>query len=174
MGRIATLAASTAARPPAFFGARCGISSDQRANHDDSSANRFALRSLFGMKAILIVDDDLGFVFWLGILLADGGYAALPAKGTREAVQLLESLDLSVAVLVINPALPGAEGFITSLRASQTHLPIIRVVEPACLATQSAIVGLVLSKPSGADEKAKLSWLRSIQFLLAAKFSDGG
>jgi DNA-binding response OmpR family regulator len=75
------------------------------------------------MKAILIVDDDLGLVFWLGILLADSGHAALPAKDTRKAVQLLESFDLGVAALVINPVLPGAEGL--SLR-SALHRRICR------------------------------------------------
>ncbi|HKE24889.1 MAG TPA: hypothetical protein VKB88_21150 [Bryobacteraceae bacterium] len=44
------------------------------------------------MKAVLIIDGDLGFVFWLGKLLADAGYQALPAKGFSEANALLDEM----------------------------------------------------------------------------------
>ena len=32
------------------------------------------------MVTVLIIDNDLGFIFWLGQILNDVGYAALPAK----------------------------------------------------------------------------------------------
>ena len=41
------------------------------------------------MRSILIVDSDLGFVFWLGRALHDAGYEALPAKDVPEATAII-------------------------------------------------------------------------------------
>jgi hypothetical protein len=39
-------------------------------------------------KTVLIVDEDLGFVFWLGRLLTETGYQAWPARsGVEAAIQ---------------------------------------------------------------------------------------
>ena len=43
------------------------------------------------MRTILIVDSDLGFVFWLGRALHDAGYEALPAKDVPEATAIIEN-----------------------------------------------------------------------------------
>jgi hypothetical protein len=37
------------------------------------------------MVTVLIIDNDLGFMFWLGQILSEAGYAVLPAKSAPEA-----------------------------------------------------------------------------------------
>ena len=59
------------------------------------------------MKNILIVDNDLGFVFWLCQALDAAGYETLPAKGVPEAVALLDELEVWVDVLMVRRTLPG-------------------------------------------------------------------
>ena len=71
------------------------------------------------MKNILIVDNDLGFVFWLCRILDAAGYEAVPATGIPEALAALEELDVWVDVLMARHSLPGADGFAARLRLSQ-------------------------------------------------------
>lgn len=71
------------------------------------------------MKNILIVDNDLGFVFWLCHVLDAAGYETVPATGIPEAVAALEKLDVWVDVLIARRSLPGADAFAEELRSSQ-------------------------------------------------------
>ena len=71
------------------------------------------------MKNILVVDNDLGFVFWLCQVLDAAGYEAVPATGIPEAVAALKELDVWVDVLMARRSLPGADGFAAELRSSQ-------------------------------------------------------
>jgi len=71
------------------------------------------------VKNILIVDNDLGFVFWLCRILDAAGYEAVPATGIPEALAALEELDVWVDVLMARHSLPGADGFAARLRLSQ-------------------------------------------------------
>jgi hypothetical protein len=82
------------------------------------------------VKNILIVDNDLGFVFWLGQALDAVGYDTLPAKGVTEAVALLAELKVEVDVLILRSALRGAEEFAADLRYNQNgHLKTIALTE---------------------------------------------
>ena len=71
------------------------------------------------MKKVLIVDSDLGFVFWLGQALDAAGYDTLPAKGITEANSLLSELNVKIDVLILRRSLRGAEEFASDLRYSQ-------------------------------------------------------
>src|SRR5882724_4454329 len=59
-------------------------------------------------RSVLIVDRDLGFVFWLGRALDDAGYQALPAKGIGDATELLGHMNLEIDLLIVSPSMPGA------------------------------------------------------------------
>ena len=71
------------------------------------------------MKNILIVDNDLDFVFRLCQVLDAAGYEAVPATNIPEAVAALKELDVWVDVLIARHSLPGADRFAAELRASQ-------------------------------------------------------
>jgi hypothetical protein len=71
------------------------------------------------VKKVLIIDSDLGFVFWLGQALDAAGYDTLPAKGITEAHSLLSELHIKIDVLMLRRTLRGAEEFASDLRYVQ-------------------------------------------------------
>jgi len=82
------------------------------------------------VKNILIVDNDLGFVFWLCQALDAAGYETLPAKGVPEATALLAQLEVWVDVLMVRRTLPGADVFAAELRCSQRgHVKTIALID---------------------------------------------
>lgn len=119
------------------------------------------------LKTVLILDDELGFVFWLGHLLDAAGYSALPAKSVPDAAMLIMQLDLRVDVLVINLALAGAADFIGAMHRSQMGVKVIGVLNDPAEAAHIPRVNAVQLKNSTLSEAEKLGWLECIQRVLA-------
>ena len=65
---------------------------------------REAPRNPREMKSILIVDDDLEFLFWLGRSLTRIGCVAVPARTISDAFVILANVSVAVDVLMFNPA----------------------------------------------------------------------
>lgn len=76
------------------------------------------------MATILILDNDLGFSFWLGQSLSTPHCRALPAKSVAEAVALIGQFKLKIDFLIMNPAIPGANDFTRALRREQRYLRV--------------------------------------------------
>lgn len=76
-------------------------------------------------RRVIVVDDDLAVRNQLVRVLLDSGYCALPAANGRHAQQLVEALD--VAVAIIDLEMPGDGGWATlaALRHSQPKLKAI-------------------------------------------------
>ncbi len=122
------------------------------------------------MKTVLIVDEDLGFVFWLGRILDNAGYEALPAKTVQDAASLLSQYPVSLDLLVINPACPGALEFITA-QSSRGTFKILGIFDGDAH-DEVAVVDAWFKKPDKADELARLEWRKVIQILLSAGGGD--
>ncbi len=105
------------------------------------------------MKTVLIIDSDLGFVFWLGKTLDAAGYQTLPARNASDASALLSQPDARPDLLIVNPSLPGIDSLIGRLRRSQEDLKIIAVSAFAEADTETG------NKPSAFDETYKQTWL---------------
>lgn len=73
---------------------------------------------------ILILDNDLGFSFWLGQALTAPNCNALPATTVKEALALITEFRLKIDFLIMNPAVPGATDFKKALRKSQGQLRV--------------------------------------------------
>ena len=115
---------------------------------------------------VLIVDNDLGFVFWLGKTLDAAGYQSLPAKSIAAAGTLLEEITGKIDLLIVNSALPGAAEFITSLRRSLRRLKVIAVREVAGPFTTLPGVDVWRSKFQNiVDPSFGLEWLQLINRL---------
>ena len=122
------------------------------------------------MKTVLIVDRDLGFVFWLGRALDDAGYEAIPARGVPDAIQLLHELHAVVDLLIVDAALPGAADLVRSLRRSARTIRVMSLVEsrdetPASTLRSDA----VRPKPEHADEISRLEWVDAIGRVLGCQ-----
>lgn len=118
-------------------------------------------------RAILLVDTDLRFLFWLGSALDHAGYNAFPARTVSDAIALLRELHLMVEVLMVNCALPGAADLIARVRFSQKRLKVISLVEEE-LPVLTAGVDAVCTKPVETNERAKGQLVRFVEQVASA------
>jgi hypothetical protein len=119
------------------------------------------------LTTVLILADDLGFVFWLGHVLDAAEYSAWPAKAVADAALLILQLHLRIDVLVVDLALAGALDFIAALRRSQGHCKVVGVLNEAVVVTNIPGVAAVHTKPPVRNEVAMMDWLQCIQGVVA-------
>ena len=123
------------------------------------------MRTLAMVKTVLIVDEDLWFVFWLGRLLKDAGYDVWPARSGADAAILMKELGAGLDLLVINPNSCGAAAFFEDQRR-QTGFKTIAIQAQD---EESAVIDGVdaaLVKPQRPDEVSKLEWISVIESVL--------
>lgn len=125
------------------------------------------------LKRVLIIDNDLGFAFWLGHVLDAAGYSALPAKSVPDAALLVMQLQLKVDVLAINPSLSGSADFIAALHRSQKHAAIIGVLNDPQQVVRIPGLNAAYAKPVVVDHSAKVEWLEYIEHVLYGSPSLG-
>jgi hypothetical protein len=125
------------------------------------------------VKTVLIIDPELGFVFWLGQMLLAAGYEALPAKGVPEAIALLGELGVAVDLLIVNPALPGAPKLAEELRRSRGDLKVLVLASDNGGQTRAIpSPDAILRKPLQTDEAAGALWLHSVEQILGRKCTN--
>ena len=106
------------------------------------------------MATILILDNDLGFMFWLGQALTVTGLTPMPAPSVPEARKLLGRFPKAVDVLIVNMEVWEAPEYTRSLRSLQGKLRVIATVR------QGAEV---------LDELTTVEWRRAVRQLLPGK-----
>ena len=67
--------------------------------------------------AALVVDEDVGLMFWLVELFAKSGWNFVPALNRRQAVALAVIWDLHNDLIVVNPALSGIGEMVQTLES---------------------------------------------------------
>jgi DNA-binding NtrC family response regulator len=115
------------------------------------------------VKTILILDNDVGFVFWLGQALDRAGYQALPARNVSGALRLLAALSLRPDLLIVNFSLSGTAGLIDRLRESFPDLKVIALNEN----TPARLPGVDArrTRPDSVDGKTESAWLQAVKSL---------
>ena len=115
------------------------------------------------MKNILIVEDDLGFIFWLGGALAAADYQPWPACGVSEATEFVGKAAIPVDLLIVNPSLPGVSKLVAVLRRSQGELKVIALGSED--KTKLTGINAWHRKPSLAQEpvKQEQEWLEAVK-----------
>jgi len=122
------------------------------------------------MHAVLILDDDLGFVFWLGEALTAGRFQPIPAQSVATAERLLRTLKIKVDLLIVNPAVPGATEFARELRRRQEKLRVVAALgHPDDLEIVVRDADTARSKPHILDELAKSEWREMVRGVLSGK-----
>lgn len=119
--------------------------------------------------SILLIDSDLGLLFWLGRVLDHAGYQAFPARSVPDAVALLRELHLTVGVLILNCSLPEAEDLVPTLRRSYRFLKVICLNgdrRHRCIGGTDA----VCRKPAEFSEHSKAEWVRALRGVLSPSF----
>ncbi len=130
-----------------------------------SPGNRFC--KFKHVKTVLIVDDDLGFAFWLGQALDQAGYETWPARSVTAAKSLLAEVRLAVDLLVITASLPRALAFATYLGLSKADFKVIAVYEELNDGIKPfPKASAVHQKPQTIDTAAKLEWVQLVTGVL--------
>ena len=106
-------------------------------------------------RVALIVDEDLGLLCWLGKILVENGYQALPASDSRQAVVLVEQLGVKVDLVIVNRRLLGVIDMIKA--PNRGYFPIDVVVIPSPDFSDAE-----LEPPLPTDPIWRLAWYRTI------------
>ena len=124
----------------------------------------------------LIIDHDLGFVMWLGELFTELGCQTVPAFNCRQALALIQRIDLPVAILVINPELRGAKRMVQSLVAANPDLRLVLIRSAALKAAHRGAgsrqypggiqAQFTLQRPSPAESISRPEWAARIRKVL--------
>lgn len=118
--------------------------------------------------AVLLIDSDLGFVFWLGRQLDRAGYEAFPARSVPDARKLIAELHLSVGLVILSDTVSGAADFISNLRHVQKCLKIILLVEDTDQKNRLGADAQCV-KPDRIRENSIAEWLQIAQRVLSRK-----
>ena len=118
------------------------------------------------MKSVLIVEDDLGFVFWLGGVLAGAGYQALPACSVSKATELVEEAASPIDLLIVDPSLPGVSRLIANLRRSAVALKVIALRAEVKTKLRGVNAWRPKSGPAQDPAKQKREWLEAVKDVL--------
>ena len=114
-------------------------------------------------KNILIVDKDLGFIFWLGTALAGASYQPWPACSPSDAISVVNRKPLTrLHLLIVNASLPGVSKLIAHFRHTQAHLKVI-----ALGLQDNTLVGVTAwhPVPDTGDDSAKQEWVLAVKHL---------
>jgi DNA-binding NtrC family response regulator len=119
-----------------------------------------------GATTVWIVDDDLGFVWWLGEIFTEAGCRALPALSCEEAVSLIGKLSLRIDVLVLNPQLPGVIGMLQIFRRAHPNFQIVTIGKASPALNAAIRPKAKLERPSGSHSISHPEWLKKVRKLL--------
>ena len=120
-----------------------------------------------GGPIALIVDDDLGFIWWLGERFHEAGYRAVPALSPTQAGTLVKELDLKITVLVLNPGLRGVQRFMKTVSQRQSlPVKIIHIWDPSVPTTAGLRAHAIVERPSGLEPASRHEWLRKLRRIL--------
>ena len=122
-------------------------------------------------SAVLLVDNDLGFVFWLGRALDQAGFEAFPAKSISDCVGLIDTLHLTIGLVVVNFSLAGAGAFVERLRMSQRPIKTIAVLSPDASEEVPPGIDAMRRKPAEVSEEEKAEWIQLIRSVMLSRIS---
>jgi len=117
-----------------------------------------------GGPMVLVADEDVGFIWWLGELFAEFGYRSIPALGCRQALSLFRRSDSEVHIALINPRLRGGARLISILR----HLGVSKIVliqEPGHHRLVDGVLASI-ETPTGLGPISRMEWRQKLQRLL--------
>jgi DNA-binding NtrC family response regulator len=119
-----------------------------------------------GSPTALIVDDDVGFIMWLGEMITESGYQAVPALQCRQALTLVKKLALRIDVLVVNPELRGAARAMKVLASEHPSLRVVLIRDPSTPSPVPDSNHATLERPSAWEPISRPQWITKIRKVL--------
>jgi DNA-binding NtrC family response regulator len=119
-----------------------------------------------GFPTALIVDDDVAFILWLGEMVTESGYQAIPALHCRQALDLVKRLALRIDVLVVNPQLRGASRAMKVLETEHPRLRVVLIRDPAKSDSVPDSTRATLERPAAWEPISRPQWVTKIRKVL--------
>jgi hypothetical protein len=116
---------------------------------------------------VLIVDRDLGFLFWLGQLLADAGYETLPAVSCAEALFHIKTFGVGIDDVIVEEDLPGASEMLQELARVNGSLRIIFIGNPAIHIPATIPADMTIQRPRSGEPLSPEKWLMRLETVLS-------
>jgi DNA-binding response OmpR family regulator len=120
---------------------------------------------LKGVPAILIVDEDVGFLWWLGELFHEAGYQSIPALSCREALSLARDVKGGVDLVLVHPGLRGVSHLIQALR-SMHAIKVILLQENAGETIPGLHAEAIIERPTRDEHLSRQEWRQTISRML--------
>jgi len=117
-------------------------------------------------RTALIVDNDLGFVCWLGGLFNEIGSRPLPALSCEDAVALMKRLGIEPDLIVFNPRLPGADGMLQNLIRQHPHIELVSIGHSLEALVVPIHARATVERPSAGEPISRVEWLEKVRRLL--------
>jgi hypothetical protein len=114
----------------------------------------------------LIIDDDLGFVCWLGEIFKEAGCRVLPALSCGDAVMLTKRLSVKPDLIILNPHLGGAANMLQNYIQTEPLFNIATIGPPSKALGASIHVHATLERPSPSEPLLREEWLEKLRKLL--------
>ena len=116
---------------------------------------------------LLIVDNDIGFLWWLGEIFTEANYHAVPALNCSQALAAVKKFHLNIDLLIVNPGLSGIVRLVASLENADPDLRIVLIREgPIGLKYPGFRYDATLTRPRGWEPVSRADWLRKLRNLL--------
>ena len=118
-----------------------------------------------GAPTVLIADEDVGFLWWLGELFNELGLRSLPALSSRQALSLIRKSGRQVDLLLINPRLRGSSRLIRTLGRIRP-LKVVFIQGPLVLEIAGIQPAATIERPFGWAPVSRQEWRQKLQRLL--------
>lgn len=122
---------------------------------------------------VLIVDQDVGLLFWLNEIFTQAGCRTVPALDCGQAVSLVRKLLVQLAMVVVNPELMGIDRMIQTLRRSNGQFRVVTIVDNDQDCGSKIRHRATLKRPRSGEPISSQDWLNRVQELLCG-FCDIG
>ena len=119
-----------------------------------------------GGPTVLILDRDLGFLFWLGGIFSEAGCQVVPALDCAQAVSTVRELDLTFDLVVLNPAFEQVQQALNVLSAQGAKPKIVVISDEKVDAIGPNPVDASLNRPRGSQDISHQEWLQRVQHVL--------
>ena len=118
-----------------------------------------------GGPTVLIVDEDIGFLWWLGEIFREIGFRCFPALNADDAVGIARAPSVQVTLLVLNPRIPAARVVIDAF-AQKTPPKILLVTDGDTPRISGFAADAFLARPSSTESLSREEWGARIRRLL--------
>ena len=119
----------------------------------------------FGAHTILIADEDVGFLWWLGELFNELGYRSIPSLTCHQALSLLRKTGRQPELLLINPHMRGASRLIRTLSHIRP-LKVVLIQDPQPSEIPGIQAAASVERPTGWAPVSRPEWRLKLQVLL--------